>query len=73
MKITIESTAKLVTIDGVATRVWQGHTENGIEMHAYVALVAVRHDSDRAEFERDLQTCAPPRAELAAIPARMIR
>lgn len=74
MKVTLESTTKIVTlvIDGqdVPARVWEGKTEEGIPCHALITLIAVHKDEDAAEFERDLQRCKDPSPPIAAIPRR---
>lgn len=72
MKITIESTTKIVQLDGVPARIWEGATESGIPVHCYVTRIAVARDQDASQFERELQEQKAPRPELAAIPARMI-
>lgn len=72
MKIKLESTTKMVTLNGVEARVWQGVTESGIRVHAYITRVAVSQGDDCTEFERELQEHAAPRAEVAAIPTRLI-
>ena len=73
MKVTLESTDKLVTIDGLPARIWQGTTAQGIACHAYITRIAVASSLDAAEFDRELQTTAPLRPELdAAIPARLV-
>lgn len=84
MKITIESTGKLVELEPapghvVRARVWQGTTENGIPVQCFITRIAPeipetdpRTDELTAEFERDLQRHAQPRATVQAIPLRMI-
>ncbi len=76
MKITIESTTKIVEliIDGKAipARIWQGHTENGIPMHAFVTRVAVDEHEDASQFEKELQEQAVPRPEFDVYPLRLI-
>lgn len=74
MEIHLESTAKLVELNGVQVRIWEGHTESGIPIHAYVALVAVDRDADCTEFARELQERLPrdPSPTVAVIPSRMI-
>lgn len=79
MKVTLESTTKIVElrIGGptgpiVPTRVWQGETEHGVRIHAYVTRIAVAEGQDMAEFERDLEALAAPRPEIAALPARLV-
>jgi len=83
MKITIESTTKIVTLETsngpIQARVWQGETENGIPVHCFVTRIApevkegdVDFQAVTAEFERHLQRCADPRPTVEAIPLRFI-
>lgn len=83
MKITIESTSRLVTLitraGDVQARVWQGRTESGIPVHCFVTRIVPeipesdpRIDELTAEFERELQRQADPRMTIDAIPLRLI-
>lgn len=80
MKINLENTEKIVDLrlpDGnvVPARVWQGRTESGIEIHAFITRVAVAEGQNEqvyAEFERDLRECHKARPDVAAIPLRLI-
>ena len=72
MKISLESTTKTVTLNGVPARVWEGFTESGIPVHAFITRIACDLDADAAEFERDLNDCRPPSAEIAAYPTRLV-
>ncbi len=76
MKITIESTTKIVEliIDGKASpaRIWQGRTENGIPMHAFITRVAVDKHEDASQFEKELSEQAVPRPEFDVYPLRLI-
>ena len=76
MKITIESTDKCVELRGPAgkmlARIWEGQTQNGIPVHAYVTRIAVARIEDLAEFERDLQSHRAPSPEVEAIPLRLL-
>jgi hypothetical protein len=80
MKITIESTSKLVnfvTENGavVQARIWEGHTESGIPVHCFVTRLAPtipRIDPRQAEFQRELLEQSAPSAEVAVYPLRMI-
>ncbi len=75
MKITIESTSKIVHLNGIPARVWEGQTESGVLIHCYVTRVAVstgNAPSVFAEFERELQEQRPPSPEIEALPSRMI-
>lgn len=73
MKITLESTDQMVNLGhGIQARVWEGTTESGIAMHAYIASVGVHKSLDNSEFERELReiphkTCSP---EVRAIDIR---
>ena len=60
MEIQIESTDKLVTIDGIQCRLWEGTTAAGIPCKVFVHRLAVREDQDAAEFERALKEQIPP-------------
>jgi hypothetical protein len=72
MKISIESTAKIVTVNGVPARIWEGRTESGIPVHAYVTRIAVAYEQDDSQFERELQEHRPPSVDVAAIPSRLV-
>lgn len=73
MKVLLESTSKIVDLNnGVQARLWEGTTDTGIEVHAFITRIAVDKDADTTQFERELQEQKPPRAQLAdAYPARM--
>jgi hypothetical protein len=71
MKITIESTGKIVQVNGVPAR-WEGRTDSGIPVHCFVTRIAVHNDADHSQFERELQECREPSADVAAIPLRLI-
>lgn len=72
MKIEIESTAKIVELDGVPARVWEGRTSTGIPVHCFVTRIAVAHDQQHAEFERELLACRRPSLDVAGIPLKLI-
>jgi hypothetical protein len=74
MKITVESTTKIVMLNGVPARIWEGTTESGHKVHCFITRIACGIDDApaRAEFERDLQETRAPSAELAVYPARMV-
>lgn len=72
MKVTLESTTKIVTINGVPARIWEGRTAGGVECHAYITRIAVARNDDATEFERDLQEHTPPSENVRAIPMSMI-
>lgn len=79
MKITIESTEKIVTIvvNGapIPARIWQGETDTGIPVHCYITRVAVkegRPPEDYQAFEQQLQEHAKMRPDIVGIPLRLI-
>lgn len=81
MKVQLESTDKIVELrfgeGGPVTqaRLWQGITEGGVLVHAYIARIGVASDSPPnvlAVFEKELAHQAKPRAEFSAIPLRLI-
>jgi hypothetical protein len=73
MKITVESTDKIVELNGVPARIWEGETASGIKVHCYVTRIAVKRKEPRiAEFESELRETRTPSAELHAIPLRLI-
>ena len=72
MKITIESTTKIVELNGVPARIWEGKTDDGTELHCYVTRVAVAKGQDTMQFEEQLQQHKTPTPEIEAIPLRMI-
>lgn len=52
MKILMESTEHVVTVDGVECRVWNAVTEkNHTQCFVFVHRIAVRNDADAKEFE----------------------
>jgi hypothetical protein len=77
MKVTLESTTKLVELQTptgiVPARIWEGHTDSGIPVHAYITrLGAPAAGADLSQFERELEETRSPSAAVAAIPLRMI-
>ena len=56
MKMTLESTPRIVDLNGQPSRMWLGATEKGVPVTAYIRAIAVpegRPAADYAEFERD--------------------
>lgn len=77
MKITVESTTKLVLLntgDGkpVPARIWEGHTDSGIPVHVYITRIAVDRTEDTSQFERELVEQRAPSAAIEAFPSRLV-
>lgn len=76
MKIEIESTTKIVEIvingQNVPARIWEGKTESGIYVHAYITRIAAPDNERLDEFERELQEHRKPSPVIDALPLRVI-
>lgn len=72
MKITIESTTRIVNASGIDCRVWEGVTERGIKVQALIPRIAAAIGEDLSQFEAELQEQKAPSAEVQAFPLRMI-
>lgn len=79
MKITVESTTKIVTVktsalaDGVPCRIWEGITERGVKVTCLISRIATQGTGNElAEFEADLEAHTAPSSEINAWPLRMI-
>jgi hypothetical protein len=73
MRVNLENTSKIVEVNGIPCRIWEGWTDSGIEVHAYVTRIAVSAEEKRfEEFEAELRETRPPSAGVAAIPLRLI-
>jgi hypothetical protein len=74
VKVTLESTERTVSINGVPARIWQGASESGTPVYAFITRIAVREDAGPAalaEFQAELEEHTPPTAEVESWPARM--
>jgi hypothetical protein len=72
MKITIESTSKIVEINGVPARVWEGQTDSGIPVYCYVTRIVAPKNENLAQFERELLEQRQPSVAAQAIPLRLV-
>lgn len=59
MKITIESTDTIATLDGVKCRLWHGVTEDGTPCAVFVHRIAV-DEAKQAAFDRELDEQREP-------------
>jgi hypothetical protein len=73
MIITIESTDQITTVvtntGEVQARLWEGMTDSGIAVVAFITRIAVREQENQVEFEAELRDCPPPSV---VFPLRMI-
>lgn len=63
MRVLIDMSDELVTVDGVMCRIWNGHAENGVPVRLYVHRVAVPIQFPQGIFEKDLIVVDPPNKE----------
>jgi len=75
MQIQLESTTKVVELNGVQARVWEGRTASGINVHCFITRLAVSIDEDPSvheHFTQELQECKQPSKDVEAYPLKMI-
>lgn len=78
MKITIESTSKIVTLrhgrtgEDLQARVWEGVSEGGVYVQCFIPRIAAKDGQDLTQFERELSEQKKPSVEAEAIPLRFI-
>ena len=60
MKISLTSTSVITDINGVAVRLWDGVTEDGVACKVFVHRIAVHESQDASRFEQELQEKLPP-------------
>ena len=76
MKITLESTTKIVELKGpegtVPARIWEGTTESGIKVHAFITRIAAPADADQSQFQAELQEQRPPSTDIEMYPSRLV-
>jgi hypothetical protein len=59
MKITLDSTARIVHVSGTPARVWEGHTASGIPVYAFVSRLAT-DDARGEELAAELRKTNEP-------------
>jgi hypothetical protein len=77
VKVHLESTSKFVEIQGalggrIPARVWEGTTESGKRIVAFITRVSPMTEVADPEFERELEETRTPSADVAAFPVRLI-
>lgn len=73
MKLTIESTTRVITVNGVPARVWEGKSEDGIPVYCAITRVAVPEGADQSQFQRELvQHKLPSDAAVHCFPLKMV-
>lgn len=67
MEIKLQNTTKIVHINGVPARIWEGHTAKGVRILAFITRVAVPDGEDASELERELQETPPVTPEMGQV------
>ena len=60
MKLELESTDRIVEVNGVPARLWEGRTASGIPVTALIVQLAVHQDQDQSQFQAELLETKPP-------------
>jgi len=76
MTLTLENTSRIIEVNGVPARVWEGRTERGTEVIVLITRIAVHRDQDQSAFEAELLEQDLPRPAsgraMEAFPARLV-
>lgn len=67
MKLAIWNTSRIVTVNGVSARLWEGSTDKGVKVRCLITTIAADRDADQTDFARDLEEVAEPSAESAIV------
>jgi hypothetical protein len=68
--IVLKNTDRIIDVNGIQSRLWEGKTESGIPVHCLIVRIAVNKEADQSEFEKELLYRDPPSpASDAAFPA----
>ena len=73
--LTMSPTSKVVMVNGVPARIWEGRTSGGVEVHAFVTRVCVseKYPAEvHARFRKALQETKKPSADVEGYPLRLI-
>lgn len=70
MKVTLESTSRIVSANGIDCRVWEGITERGVPCFALIPRIAAH---DPSQFAAELREHKPPSDKATeCFPLRMV-
>ena len=72
MKIEIESTEKIVELNGVPARIWEGKTTSGIPVHCFITRISPQSNDNIEQFEMELKEQRSPSAGVMSYPLRMV-
>lgn len=72
MDIQLHNTTKIVFLNGVPARIWEGMTSSGIPVFAYITRIGVEKNENLTEFEIELEATRAPSVEMESIPLRLL-
>ena len=73
MRITVESTDRIVTLNGIPARIREGETDSGIKLHCFITRIGINKNERRLEeFEQELQETKSPSPEMKVYPTSLI-
>lgn len=73
MKATLISTTKIVLVNDVPCRVWEGTTSNGNPVVAFVAMIAcASKEVDAESIAAELMANADPSSQSDAVPSAIL-
>ena len=79
MKVTLQPTSKVLELRSangiVPARIWEGETDKGVKVHAFITRIAIGVDEPPdvvEEFQKCLKEEAAPSVEVAAYPLRLV-
>ena len=72
MKIIIENTEKIVELNGIPARIWEGKTDSGISVHCFITRIACDKNADLTQFQKELNETKCPSEEIKSYPLSMI-
>ena len=72
MVIVVHNTRKIVNVNGVPARIWEGETESGIKVIAFITRLACPVEADQSQFEKELLAVSAPTKEVEALPLALV-
>ncbi len=74
MKITVSNTSKIVNLNGVTARVWEGQSDTGIPVICFISRIAIDANVKEhvQQFEAELKEVSAPSVEAQSFPTKMI-
>ncbi|MCR4332216.1 MAG: hypothetical protein NUV34_05860 [Sulfuricaulis sp.] len=73
MEVMLRSTDRIVKVNDVPARVWEGETESGIPVICLITRVAVPEGQDQTQFKIELKEHVAPSAQaVQAFPLRFV-